>query len=94
MEEFDERRGIALISIIEMVLMRKENTKYNLLVAKLSSRYDCTVRDCYQHPEYLRAVLKEVYNDDYNPIIDDIKLHLGDLSNEKDITTFFKIMEG
>jgi len=93
LEEFDEQRGIALISIIEMVLMRRKNTKYNLLVAKLSSHYDCTIRDCYQHPEYLRAVLKEVYSDDYNSIIDDIKLHLGDLANELDIANFFKVME-
>ena len=90
---FDKELGIALISIIEMVLMRKGNTKYNLLVVKLSSQYDCTIRDCSQHPEYLRSVLKEVYKEDYNPIIEEIKLHLDELANEKDIADFFKIIE-
>jgi len=91
-EEFSEQHGDALISIIEMVLIRRGNTKYNLLVAKLSSRYDCTVRDCYGHPEYLRTILKEVYKEDYNSIIGEIKLQLDELVEEKDIVDFFKIM--
>jgi hypothetical protein len=74
--------------------MRKGNTKYNLLVAKLDSHYNCTIRDCYEHPEYLRVILKEVYTEDYDYIISELKLHLGDdLVKEVDVTKFFKIIE-
>jgi hypothetical protein len=94
MGRIDEQHGIALISIIEMVLMRRGNTKYNLLVAKLDSLYGITIRECSQYPEYLRAVLKEVYKEDYIPILEEIKLHLNELVGQKDIIEFFKVMEG
>ncbi|MDE1867118.1 MAG: hypothetical protein KGI08_05345 [Thaumarchaeota archaeon] len=65
-----------------------------MVVAKLNARYDLTITDCYEHPEYLKIVLKEVYKEDYNSILDEIKLHLGDdLIAEKNMTDFFKIME-
>jgi len=91
--QFDEQHKDALISSIEIVLMSGGNIKYNMTVAKLNSYYDCTLRDCYEHPEYLKTVLKEVYMKDYNSIIEEIKLRLRDLVNEKDIADFFKIME-
>jgi hypothetical protein len=94
MGRLDEQLANALISIIEMVLMRRGNTKYHFLVSKLSSQYDCTITDCYQHPEYLRAALKDVYKDDYNSIIEEIKIHLDELANKKDLVDFFKVMEG
>ncbi len=73
--------------------MRSGNTNFNLIVAKLNALYDCQIRDCYDHPEYLQTVLKEVYKDDYKSIIHEIKTCLDDLVNEKDISDFFKIME-
>jgi hypothetical protein len=92
--QFDRERKIALISVLEIVLMSRGNTKYHLVVGKLSSLYDCSIRDCCENPEYLKTVLKEVHKEDYNSIIEQVKLHLGDdLLNEKDIADFFKIME-
>ena len=91
--QFDEQHKIALISIIEIVLMSGGNIKYNLVTSKLNSLYDCSIRDCYEKPEYLKTVLKDVYKKDYNSIIEEIKLHLRDLANEKDIADFLKIME-
>jgi hypothetical protein len=90
---FDEQHKIALISCIELVLMSRGNTKYNLVVCKLNSLYDCSIRDCCENPQYLKTVLKEVYKEDYNSIMEEIKLHLDDLVNEKDISDFLKIME-
>jgi hypothetical protein len=90
---FKEQHKVALISCIEVVLMNKGNAKYNLVVAKLNSLYDCSIRDCCEKPEYLKTILKEVYKEDYNSIIEEIKLHLDELVNEAEIANFFKIME-
>ncbi|NHI03218.1 hypothetical protein DYY67_1530 [Candidatus Nitrosotalea sp. TS] len=50
--------------------------------------------DCYERPEYLRTVLKEVYKEDYKSVLDDIKLELEKLVDiEKETERFFKIME-
>jgi len=94
MMHFDEQHKIALISCLEITLMSKSNTKYNLVVAKLNSHYDCSIRDCCDKPEYLKTILKDVYKEDYNSIIEEIKLQLDeDLVKEKDMSNFFKVME-
>lgn len=90
---FTEQHKMALVSCIEMVLMMRSNTKYHLIVARLHSLYDCSILDCYDHPDYLLAVLKEVYPEEYDSIIDEIRLHLDELANEKDMIDFFRVME-
>ena len=72
--------------------MNESNTKYHVVVAKLRS-YDATIMDSYNRMEYLKIILKEVYQDSYLRIINDIKMSLGDLVEEKDISEFFKFME-
>jgi hypothetical protein len=93
MVAFAEEHKMALISCVETILMSRGGPNYHLIVAKLSSLYDCEVLDCYEHPEYLRTVLKDVYKQEYDSIIDEIKLQLDDLIYEKDLTRFFQIME-
>lgn len=84
---------LALISYVELVLMRRGNTNYHLVLAKLGSLYDCKIVDCYDHPEYLKTVLKEVYKEEYGSVISQIKSYLGDLDDVPKIIAFFKIME-
>ncbi len=83
-----EQNKLALLSCIELVLMKRGNTDYNLVVAKLNSLYSCTIRDCYEHPNYLGAVLKDVYDGEYTHIIDEIKLQLDELTNVEEIRNF------
>lgn len=89
-----EQNKLAFMTCVEIVLMRRGNANYHLVIARIDSLYNCTVMDCYEHPEYLRTVLKEVYKVDYKPILDDIKLELEKLVDiEKETERFFKIME-
>jgi hypothetical protein len=71
--------------------MRRGNMIYNLVLAKLKSLYDCTIRDCYEHPEYLKTVLKEVYKENYYSIVQEIRVELGDLVVEE-INDFINIL--
>jgi hypothetical protein len=89
---FKEENKLALISCIEVVLMSMGNTKYNMVIAKLNA-YNLTMRDSYKDLEALKTILKEVYVLEYNQVISEIKIQLGDLSNEKDMVEFFKVME-
>ncbi len=84
---------LALISYVELVLMRRGDTNYHLVMARLDSLYDCKIMDCYDHPEYLKTVLKDVYKEDYDSVISQIKSYLGDLEDIPKIINFFKIME-
>lgn len=84
---------MALVSCIEMVLMMRGNANYHLIVARLHSLYDCSILDCCNHPDYLITVLKEVYPEEYDSIVDEIRSHLDELANEKDMIAFFRVME-
>jgi len=82
---------LALFACIEIVLMRRGNVNYNLVLAKLNALYDCKITDCYEQPEYLKTVLREVYKEDYDSIIHEIRLELGDLAVEE-INDFIQIL--
>lgn len=82
---------IALVSCIETVLMRRGNVNYNLVLARLDSLYGCKIVDCYDNPEYLKDVLRQVYKEDYYFIINEIRLELGDMATEE-ITDFINIL--
>lgn len=88
-----DQNKLALISCIELVLMKSGNQKYNLVVARLNALYDAGLRDCYDHPDYLRMTLKEVYENNYQSIINEVKMCLDDLLMEKDISQFISKME-
>ena len=89
---FKEQNKEAVISCIELVLMSMGNTKYHVVVAKLNA-HNMAMRESYKDLEALKTILKEVYVYEYNYVISQIKLHLGDLVEEEDIAEFFRIME-
>jgi hypothetical protein len=94
MDSAREQDKIAFISCIEVIIMRKNGAKYHLVEAKLNALYNCKISDCYEHPEYLRTVLKEVYKEDYNSLIEEIKeLASGLVDIDKQKAHFFKVME-
>lgn len=79
---------------IEVVLMRRGNTHYNLVLAKLKCYYNHGVFECLEHPENLRTVLKEVYHRDYNSVLDDISAETDRLVDMDEFKVhFFKVME-
>src|SRR5579872_5812244 len=93
LDSHSEPYKLALISYVELVLMRRGNANYHLVMAKLGSLYGCKISDCYEHPEYLKTVLKDVYKEEYAAVVSQIKSYLGELANVKEIIDFFKIME-
>ena len=92
--DFPETKKEAFMSCIEIALMKKGGFHHNLVVAKLNAHYNTSIMKCYENPEYLRAVLKEVYKEDYNSVVDLIKLVLDDVSDiEKEKAKFLKVMK-
>src|SRR5579863_5048682 len=84
-----EQNKLAFMTCVEVVLMRRGDTSYHLVMTRIDSLYNCTVMDCYEHPEYLKTVLKEVYKEDYKSVLDDIKLELEKLVDiEKETERF------
>lgn len=89
----DQDNRIAFATCIEIVLMRRGNSDYNIVLAKLQSLYKSWIYECIDHPEYLKSVLKEVYVNDYHTIIEEIREESDRLEDiDKLKSDFFKIM--
>lgn len=83
----------ALVAIsIEVVLMRTSGPQYFSVLARLERDYECKIADCFEHPEYLKNVLKDVYDESYGAILDDLESDLGDVTSEKEIKDFLKAL--
>lgn len=88
-----DQNRTALALAIEVVLMRKGGDQYYHFVFKLRNLYKCEIIDCYDKPQYLKSVLKEVYGNEYNSIVEDIKLELDDSAKEEGIAAFLSVLE-
>lgn len=93
MSTIDQDNKVAFMTYVELVLMRHGNINYNLIVSKLQAHCNCGILESLDHPEYLRDVLKEIHKNEYQSIIDEIRIEserLVDMDEFKD--NFFKIM--
>lgn len=83
----------ALVAIsIEVVLMRTSGPQYFLALSRLERDYECKIADCFEHPEYLKHVLKGVYENSYGKILDDLEAELGEVISEKEIKDFLSVL--
>jgi hypothetical protein len=82
-----------LILSIEVVLMRRGGPEFHLVMAKLKNDYDLEIRDCYENVEYLRNILKEVYHDDFESIVEEITWELGEYVHERGIEEFLDALK-
>ncbi|MGQ0771724.1 MAG: hypothetical protein ACT4NT_03005 [Nitrososphaerota archaeon] len=84
----------AMVAIsVEVVLMRNGGPQYQLVLARLERDHECKIFDCFEHPEYLKSTLQDVYGKDYQSIVEKIELELGESSAEKEITDFLNILK-
>ena len=87
-----DKNRTALALAIDVALKRRGGDRYYHFVFKLRNSYNCEIIDCYDKPQYLKNALKEVYGNEYDSIVKDVKLELGD-SIEAGITAFLAILE-
>lgn len=70
----------SLLDLGEPVLQKVADT--------LKADYNCYVPDCYDHPEYLKRVLSDLYGSASLTIIDSIRENLKEFSHQAPIQRF------
>ena len=84
----DQLRKAMISLTIEKVLIDIGKPVYEKTVKQLSKDYGCYLPECYEHPEYLAKVLKKIFGNAHNAIIDAIKMELNEHLVEKPIENF------
>jgi hypothetical protein len=77
-------------SIIENALVNMGKGTYATVINQLASMQNCTLQDCYDHPEYLKGILMLHGFYIYNSIASSIKSKLKEFEYDKEITNFIK----
>ena len=94
MQSLNQEQRIAFTSCIEVVLMRSGNTRHNAVLAKLGAYYNCGGLQLLENIEHLEYVLKEVYGEEYDSILDNIHAETDQLYGLDEFKArFFKIMK-
>jgi hypothetical protein len=85
-------RQAKVASAVEKALLRIGPPAHEKVVQKLYEDYRCHLFDCYEKPEYLNKVIKEVFGDNYMVIVDSIKDHLREPSEQKTFLDFLTVI--
>ncbi|RJQ23083.1 hypothetical protein C4565_11005 [Candidatus Parcubacteria bacterium] len=91
MKDQNSNKSMVVLSV-EVVLMRKGGPQYHLVLARLERDYGCKIYDCFEHPEYLKSVLQDVYGSDYKTVVDSLEGELGEIVSEPDVAGFLKAL--
>jgi hypothetical protein len=91
MKDQNSNKSLVVLSV-EVVLMRKGGPQYHLVLARLERDYGCKIFDCFEHPDYLKSVLQDVYGSDYKTIVDSLEGELGEIASEKDVASFLEAL--
>jgi hypothetical protein len=85
---YHELERVLVRLYIEKALLEKETIVYNTVSENLYRNYRCYLEDCYEHPEYLKIVLKDISVNDASDIISSIKNDLLEFYHHKRIARF------
>ncbi|MDE1725472.1 MAG: hypothetical protein KGH76_06215 [Thaumarchaeota archaeon] len=78
--------------VIEKALLDISLPVYESIISSLKNKYDCSLSDCYEHPQYLKRVLTDYFGSACNVVIDKINSELQSTIQSEPITEFLTIL--
>ena len=81
------QKGLVRMAI-DAALLEFDKSAIEKVFNKLADDYECRIPDCFENPEYLIRVLKDLYGNSHTTIVDSIKKKLEKYASEKSIEKF------
>ena len=75
---------------IQKALLESGSVTLEKVSNQLFEIYHSNLSECYDNPEYLREVLKDVFGNSHTRIIDIIKIQLQSVSHHRQVETFLQ----
>lgn len=73
---------------IDDALLEFDKSALDKVFNKLYDDYNCKIPDCFENPEHLNRVLKDLYGNSYTIIVELIKKNLAKYASEEPIEKF------
>ena len=77
---------------IEKTLLDMGKPVYEKVANNIHKKYHCHLPHCYEHPEYLKEVLKDLYGNAYTVIVSSIEEQLSEFAYKKKIDMFLTVL--
>jgi hypothetical protein len=77
---------------IEKTLLEMGKPVYEKVANDIHKKYYCYLPDCYEHPEYLKEVLKDLYGNAYEIIVSSIEEQLSEFAYKKKMDLFLTVL--
>ena len=88
----DHVRKALVAFVIEGSLLKIGKPALDQVSNRLYEEYHCYLGDCYDHPEYLANVLKNLFGKSHTVIVESIRKELSDFVEHKPIEKFLKVI--
>ena len=75
---------------IEKTLSEINKSYLDKFEGAIYERYHCSTSDCYEHPEYLNEILKEIFGNSYMEVIKSVEKYLNEFSYQYPIEQFLQ----
>ena len=78
---------------VYMALLDLGMTDFEKIRQKLRDYHNTTISGCYNHPEYLKQVLEELYGNKSVEIIKSIRRYFGKEAEVESINSFLEVLD-
>ena len=62
--------------------------EYDKVVSLLQKDYSCTLENCFENPEYLRNILKNLFGDSYPDILNSLSENMKSITSQQTVKDF------
>ena len=94
MDATDSQIKKALVAFaIEKALLDMGEPVFEKVSKTLKDDYNCYIPDCFEHPDYLKRVLSDLYGTAHQAIIETIKENLDEFSNQPQVNKFLTVLD-
>ncbi|MGI0010210.1 MAG: adenylate/guanylate cyclase domain-containing protein, partial [Nitrosopumilaceae archaeon] len=84
---------IMVKSAIEHALLEISTPTLDEVTRKLFNEHKCLISDCYENPQHLNMVLKELFGNSHATIVESIRNYLGEFASQGSIKDFVTKLE-
>lgn len=87
-DSLDQMKRTMITLAIKNTFLELGLEEYDKILLMLQKDFNCSLEDCYDNPEYLKQVLKDLLGDSYNDVLNSLKENIKNISSSKTTLNF------